>query len=384
MKKISLEALLPQTDDYQEQSVTKFSFDLAKKEFSKHQNENLMISPLSLYENFVIALNGANGETQEETLKVLYAENMSKANGLSAMKLGYALNIANSIWVNEKKAHILPEYAQNVEELFGAEICNRVFNNSTVDEINEWASEKTNGMINHLIDQLDSDNVAHMINAIAFEDEWLTPYTEDEIVERNFTDWQGNVQRKYSLNRWSDSCNYFDMKNADCMVKPYKNEQLSFVAIRPNDGVNLNDFIANLNADEYLKQYKTAHKPDSFHTIIPEFEYDCTLAPKPELVEMGIRRAFDGSGTPDTISFDSIADVPIYISDILHKTYIKVDRAGTKAASVTYFGMMAAGSAGEPKEIEIREVILDRPFLYMVVDTETGMPVFMGTVNEIP
>jgi serpin B len=384
MKKISLEALLPQTDDYQEQSVTKFSFDLAKKEFSKHQNENLMISPLSLYENFVIALNGANGETQEETLKVLYAENMSKANGLSAMKLGYALNIANSIWVNEKKAHILPEYAQNVEELFGAEICNRVFNNSTVDEINEWASEKTNGMINHLIDQLDSDNVAHMINAIAFEAEWLTPYTEDEIVERNFTDWQGNVQRKYSLNRWSDSCNYFDMKNADCMVKPYKNEQLSFVAIRPNDGVNLNDFIANLNADEYLKQYKTAHKPDSFHTTIPEFEYDCTLDPKPELVEMGIRRAFDGSGTPDTISFDSIADVPIYISDILHKTYIKVDRAGTKAASVTYFGMMAAGSAGEPKEIEIREVILDRPFLYMVVDTETGMPVFMGTVNEIP
>ncbi|MBR4394143.1 MAG: proteinase inhibitor I4 serpin, partial [Oscillospiraceae bacterium] len=152
-----------------------------------------------------------------------------------------------------------------------------------------------------------------------------------------------------------------------------------FVGIRPADGQTVSDFLKSLTTEDYLQAYCSAYHPDRLDVHIPEFSYDYQINATDSVQDLGVRKAFT-----DQAEFDGILENggPLSISSITQKTHIELDRTGTKAAAVTQTAK-ASGAYREPNDLDIREVILDRPFLYAIADSQTGLPIFLGVVNTV-
>ena len=164
-----------------------------------------------------------------------------------------------------------------------------------------------------------------------------------------------------------------------CLTGYYVERKYAFVTMLPNDEeADINEFMQNLDTDEYWEFWDSKNEGGEYELVyqFPEFktEYEASVAPV--LIDMGMTDAFD----PDRANFSNMGSCPIYIGDVIHKTYIDVNRAGTTAAAATEIEMKC-GAALAPDET--RYVICDRPFAYAIVDTATGLPVFLGTVETV-
>ena len=174
---------------------------------------------------------------------------------------------------------------------------------------------------------------------------------------------------------------YFSTEKATGFIKYYEGEEYAFVAILPNDAkANANDFMNSFTYAEY-KKFIASRSNEKVRSLMPEFKSDYGSELNKQLVNKGVTDAFN----PDKADFTGIAKSEkgnIYISKVIHKTHIEVDRAGTRAAAVTAIEMTEACEY-EPIDPEYRYVICDRPFVYAIVDAATLNPVFIGTVNAV-
>jgi serpin B len=138
--------------------------------------------------------------------------------------------------------------------------------------------------------------------------------------------------------------------------------------------MSLADYIDTLEGDDLVQLYKNA----VYHPVnatLPKFKYDYSILLNDILKEMGINKAFGGGFS--NIGESSLGE--LFINRVIHKTFIEVDNAGTRAAAVT-----AGEVATETAEPTVPKTVkLDRPFLYAIVDNATGLPIFIGTVNDI-
>ena len=173
---------------------------------------------------------------------------------------------------------------------------------------------------------------------------------------------------------------YIEPENASGFVKNYKNDAYSFVGILPNEGIDIDDYIASLNTSDLLAQLQ---KPKGYQTKVrlPKFEYDFSITLNDVLKNMGMSLAFD----KDYADFNKMAKYygdqgNIYIGNVLHKTSITVAEKGTRAGAITVIEINGATSAGPS---EIKYVYLDRPFVYMIIDNQTKIPIFIGHVNSL-
>ena len=170
---------------------------------------------------------------------------------------------------------------------------------------------------------------------------------------------------------------YIETENALGFKKDYKDRKYSFVALLPNENITLEEYINSLDAGELLESIGNV-KSGVVYTAIPKFSYDYELRMKDVLKELGIPTAFD-AGCADFSSMGKYEDGNIFISQVIHKTSITVGERGTRAGAVTAVIMDGASSA----PVEPKEIILDRPFLYMIIDNETDLPIFIGTLTSI-
>ncbi|MBR2294826.1 MAG: serpin family protein [Clostridiales bacterium] len=352
-------------------------------------NANYMISPASIMMALEIANAGASGDTQDQITEMLFpgvgtnegltfaADLMDRINNSN----GVEFHAANSIWLNED--HILDyinqDYIDYCMDNFDAEIVNAPFNNVTVDDINDWVSDKTDGMIPELLDDLNPDTVAVILNAIAFDGEWATPFEDYQVNENGiFTNANGEQEQVTML---SDTLyRYFETDKARGFMKCYSEGEYAFVGILPNDeSISANEFASSFTAEDYEEFWNSLDDTLDVNILMPEFTSDYNVDLNDIVSELGMTEAFD----EDNADFSLMAQIPdanIFVSRIIHKTHIEVDRNGTRAAAATAV-MEDAASCAEP--VPSVNVYLDRPFVYMIVDTETGTPVFMGTVNSV-
>lgn len=363
---------------------TGFALALMQKTVSASSGENVLISPYSVMQTLAMAANGADGDTlaeMEQTLggipidmldQYLYTQRTTMPEGDGAK-----LHTANSVWFRDDadRIAVLPDFLQRISDAFSAEAYTAPFDETTRSDINSWCSEQTDGMVPVLLNEpISADAVMYLINAVCFDAKWRHPY-EDEPRSRDFTAYDGTVQQAQMM--YAEEHGYLEDAHATGFLKYYQGDY-AFAALLPEEGMTPEEYLSGLTA-ESLRQLLINNPPREVHTGLPQFSYDFEIKYNSILSEMGMPGAFTEDA--DFTRMAETASGALFISLVLHKTHIDVDTEGTRAAAVTA-AVMTDGAASIVEEPKF--VILDRPFVYMIVETKTMLPVFFGVLNQIP
>lgn len=350
------------------------------------RGENVLVSPESVLCALAMTANGAAGDTLSEMQSALcgnmtldeFNQNMSEFNQKLTSSDKVKFNIADSIWIrdNAERIQMKEDFLALNKKYYDAESFLAAFDSKTVQDINGWVKNHTNGMIEKLLDEISDEAVAYLINAIAFEGKWKLQYKGDDIAEnQNFTNAEGEKEKVTMLNGTEHQ--YICDDKATGFIKDYEGNKYAFMAILPNKGVSVSDYLQQLDGEKLLSLYQNRNYKYLVHTKMPEFSYDYSTGLGDTLQKMGIQKAFTTEA--DFSNMASTDTGKLYIDEVLHKTHIELDRNGTRAAAVTAVIMEAAAAVTE-KNVN---VFLTRPFLYAIIDRETGIPVFMGAVNTV-
>ena len=218
-------------------------------------------------------------------------------------------------------------------------------------------------MIEKILDEIDIDTVMYLINAITFEAQWERIYYDTEIYEGTFYNSDGSeAQREFM---YSEENKYISLNGAEGFIKDYKEGKFSFAALLPPENMEIDEFIEGLEGDALLNAFKN-YENEPVVVNMPKFSSEYEIELKEPLIDMGMVRAFD-SGKAEFEKMCTSTRGNVYINRVVHKTFINVDEKGTTAGAVT---MVEANDEGA---ILGKEVKLDRPFLYFIIDNETGM-----------
>ena len=225
-------------------------------------------------------------------------------------------------------------------------------------------------MIKKIIDEIGDDTVMYLINALIFEAEWASKYDETEVNDAVFHGLGGD--QTVSM-MYSDEFGYINDGSAEGFIKNYAGGKYSFAALLPNAGTDIYDYIGSLTGEKLIAALN-GRQDESVSAGLPKFSYDYEIMLNDALKAMGMPLAFDPYGA----DFKKMSDSQLFISKVIHKTFIEVGEQGTRAGAVTAVAMDCEGAI----MIE-HSVILDRPFVYMIVDNATNLPIFIGAVTDI-
>lgn len=338
------------------------------------ENKNSMVSPLSIMMALAMTANGANGETLSQMEKVLAGVKIEDLNQYLTRysKASHKLSIANSIWIKNGIINVRESFLATNKSYYDADVFASELDSQTIKDINNWVSDKTDGMIKQLLDRFEEDTFMCLINAISFDAKWLVPYADYQVREGQFTNYDG--QKVTTDFMYSDEYFYLEGDDYTGYIKQYDDGEYYMVSLLPNVDVNINDFIKGMSSDLLVDIIYNA-QTTRVETSMPKFSCDYTIELNDALKNMGINDAFDGD-LADFSNMCEIVDEKVSISRVLHKTFIEFNEGGTKAAAATSVEMKCEATAMPPEEP--KRVYLDRPFVYAIVDGSTGMPIFIG------
>lgn len=246
---------------------------------------------------------------------------------------------------------------------------------TTPEAINTWVREKTGGTIPKLVDKVEPQTLMYLINALAFEAEWEDIYDETQIWEGTFTAADGTQQSAEFMS--SKESLYLEDENATGFLKYYAGRDYAFVALLPREGVSVADYVSSLTG-EHLQELLENPEQITTYAKLPKFETEYDLDMTEILIDMGMTDAFDPA-LADFTRLGSSKDGNIFIGKVLHKTYLSVAEQGTKAGAATVVEIVCGAALIQ----DYREVNLDRPFVYMLIDCEQNLPFFIGTVMDL-
>lgn len=365
------------------------SFTIAMAEFSlelfkglvTNDEENDLFSPLSAAVCLAMIANGTGGETRAQ-MEAAFGMDIDTLNeSLFAYTSSLytdgdcKLNLANSIWFRDEqnRLHVKEEFLQTNADWYDAQIYKAPFDKSTLDDINEWCRHYTGGMIEKMIDEIDRDTVMYLINALAFDAKWAVKYADSEVVEHPFTNYGGTEATVKML--CSEEELYLAGDGVKGFAKNYSGDGYCIVALLPDEDRDIYEYIASLDGAAWLSLWNSRSSA-AVTVMMPEFTYSVKMKLNDTLRAMGITDMFN-SDAADFSKLGYSERGNLYCSDVDQKVFIQVDRSGTKAAAVTW------GTVKDEAYIETNRVILDRPFVYAIVDISTGLPIFIGAVTNL-
>lgn len=334
--------------------------------------ENICLSPLSVQLALSMITNGAEGITKKEICQAMQIGNDANKHYrdfLDNLDNKYCeLKIANSIWIKEK-FDVNQEFIDTNKMFFDAQVEKTEFNDTAVERINNWCKEKTNGKIPSIIERFNENDRMLLLNALYFKAAWHKPFKENNTANKKFTTERGEEITVPTMMMRSNELFYKD----DVLAITSKRLQFGYnmLFVLPNEGVKCDEAAVHLanNLDVYLKNMEVCNLTLS----LPKFKTEFSRSLKPILEELGIKRAFSNKA-----QFNGISDDPLFISDIIHKTYIDVNEKGTEAAAVT--AMITGLLSMRAPQIEI--MTLDRPFIYAIVKEDNNEVIFTGKIGN--
>ena len=393
------------SDEELKKAYSEFALGMISRCAENAGKDNFLVSADSVLFALEMTAAGADGNTLDQMLGTLLPGTDNKdaflfSVGRMDQLKSDQLKIANSVWINETaKGSFYSNYLDYVQKHFDAKIGSVPFNDSGVDKINSWVNENTDGMIPQLIDKLSTDDVMVLVNALAFDAKWKKAFEPEDVQDGMFLSGDGTREDcKYLCGK--NDVVYLCNDTATGFYKRYEGEKYAFMVILPGApepdfaeitdilgespssyssdddwaNVDINRYVSMMTAEDYWNFWNSRNYEDEVEYMFPEFtsEYDTSL--KDILIDMGMEDAFDDASA----NFGNMGDLtPLSIGDVIHKTKIEVSATGTKAAAAT--GVIMEHNA----VIHNRKVICDRPFAYAIVDVETGLPIFFGTVEHV-
>ena len=352
---------------------------------SMEEGKNTLISPLSVLYALAMTANGADGETLAQMQQVLGMDSDDlNCYMLAYMDLlpeaeEYKMSLANSIWFKDDPNFTVNEsFLQTNADYYGSSIYKAAFDEGTRNDINNWVKEHTDEMIPEILDEIPDEAIMYLVNALAFEAQWDDVYDEFQVRDGIFTKEDGTKQDVEMMH--ADEYKYLSDDLATGFIKYYEGRKYAFAALLPNEGVTVQQYVDSLTGSHLQKMLADPEEIQVF-TCIPKFESEYDIEMSEVLQEMGMTDAFDWRIADfSKLGTYNVDGMNICINRVLHKTFISVTEQGTKAGAATAVEMVAEGAA----EIqEYREVILDRSFVYILIDCETNLPFFIGTMMDV-
>ena len=355
-------------------AVTDFAVRLFRE--SMEAGENTLISPLSVLYALSMTANGAQGNTLAQMEAVL-GETVGPLNGwLGSYATGEELHLANAIWYKDDPGLTVEQsFLQTNADYYGAGIYKAPFDQTTLKDINSFVEENTDGMVKDILDKIPQDAVMYLVNALAFDGKWADVYKANQVLENTFTTENGTQQEIELM--YSKEGKYLEDDKATGFIKYYAGRKYAFVALLPKEGVTVSEYVESLTGEELLDLLNNAEQV-TVNAAIPKFNIAFDTEMSDILKAMGMTDAFDSS-LADFTGMAAHTDGNIFISRVLHKTFISVAEQGTKAGAAT----VVEATPESAMEMEIKRVTLDRPFVYMILDMETNTPIFMGTLMNM-
>jgi serpin B len=366
------------------------AFALNLYQILKGEEGNFLYSPYSISEALAMTFGGARGTTEQqmaETLKFLLAQNQLHAafNGLDQElakrgqgakgkdEKGFRLNVINAIW-GQKDFPFSSKYLDLLAQNYGAGLRVLDFMKSpepSRDTINKWVSEQTEEKIKDLLPQGSITELTRLVltNAIYFNAAWQNPFYESGTSSGSFNLLTGgNVS--VPMMKQQASFGYTEGDGYQAVEMFYDGHELSMVVLLP-EIKKFNNFESSLNSQKLAEIINNLNSA-SVRLTMPKFKFDSEFGLKDALTSLGMTAAFD-PGSADFSGMDGKKD--LYISDVVHKAYISVDEKGTEAAAATG---VVVGTTSMP--VEVKDVTLDHPFIFLIRDIETGAILFAGRV----
>ena len=234
-------------------------------------------------------------------------------------------------------------------------------------------------MIPKMLEKFSDSDVAVLLNCVCFNAEWAEEYNEDQILkDQTFRSANNGDQTCTML--CSDEGRYISDGNAEGFIKAYNGGRYAFAALLPNEGMSAADYIDTLTGEGFVKMIRESERDKYGLSVrMPEFSFDWNAHLSKALKEMGLKNAFTAGA--DFKNMAETASGQLYISEVIHKTHFELDRKGTKAAAAT--AVVMNDNAVEVREKEMKNIVLDRPFVMAIIDTHTNIPVFIGAVNSV-
>ena len=352
---------------------------------SMEEGKNTLISPLSVLYALAMTTNGADGETlaQMEQVLGMDCENLNSFM-LAYLDLlpegkAYKMSLANSIWFKDDPNFVVEQsFLQTNADYYGANAYKAAFDEGTRNDINNWVKDHTDGMIPEIIDEIPKEAIMYLVNALAFEAEWEEDYKEHQVWEEDFTTEDGTRQDAEMM--YSQEHTYLEDDLATGFLKYYKDRRYAFVAMLPNEGITVSEYVNTLSGEQ-LQNLLDNPLDVTVYATMPKFETKYGTEMSEVLQKMGIVDAFDARVADFSRLGTFNADgMNICINRVFHKTFISVTELGTRAGAATAVELECGGAA---IEMDYKEVALDRPFVYMLIDCETNLPFFIGTMMNV-
>jgi len=362
------------------QSVDTFSWALFRE--SMQSAKNPMVSPASVYFALAMTLNGANGPTQQAMLKALSASQLSVEalntgcrdwmSGLMADSGQKPLKVSNSIWYNDGFAAD-PDFLQVNADYHAAALRQLDFADSDAAvKINDWVNKATDGLIKQIMDKADESDLMYLINAVYFKSEWQEQFPSIMTTSGDFTSPQGTVRVRFMQRE--GLVTFLTDQDLQGVLLPFKDPRFAFIAILPPTNRQIRD-VANILDAAALQRLMQSRRQTNLVLQIPKFEIQYETMLEGILTKLGMGLALQPEA--DFSRMVKNRSRGLYISGVKHKTFFKMDEKGAEAAGVTGVTMAATAAVNEK-----RKLVFDRPFLYGILDTSTGLPLFLGILDD--
>ena len=362
-----------------------FAVNLLSEMDSRYADEGYFFSPISISTALSMLLNGTQGEAAKEIMDALgYGDDIDAVNDYCRQILSKSpswdstvtLSTANAL-VTNKNREIKQSFSDTLKSAYFAEVSSFDFSNPApaLDYINCWCKEKTHGMIPAILDEISSNALLYIINAIYFKGGWSSKFYKELTDDGKFTkDNQETVDVR--MMHKTDSLNYYSLDGMSLLELPYGNGSFALQVLLPETGASA-QALTSIKETGWNELFSNVTK-DKVIVSIPKFkvEQNSPYDMRPIVKDLGMNSMFLPSS-----DFLPMTEESVYVSMILHKAALTLDEEGSEASAVTIIGMdYMAGPDYKPQTP--RNVFLaDHPFYYAIVDKVNGLILFMGKYN---
>jgi serpin B len=356
-----------------------FGFRLLRELVASDAKKNVFISPTSIATALDMTYNGVAGRTKAGMARALGIEGIALddlnrgAKNLQTLWRNadpkVELTVANSLWGREGH-RFRKDFLDRNARYYGAQLTSLDFNSpSAPNAINDWVSQHTNGKIPRIVDRIDPATVLYLIDAVYFKGEWQHKFKKEDTQSKAFHLANGETVQ-HPLMEEDGRFPYLRGRGLQAVALTYGKGKLAMYIFLPDEGSSIERFLKDLSAVNW-RSWVTGMQVGEGSITIPRFGSDYNAELKDVLTSMGMGAAFQPSG-----DFEGMGGGTEFISEVRHKTYVKVDEEGTEAAAATEAHVAGAKPSGR------FDFVADRPFFYAIVEHDTGAILFMGILRD--
>lgn len=371
-----------------------FAFKLLKQLSTQRPDTSIFVSPYSVATALQMAANGAAGQTKKEMQQVLETSGISTtalneacktaASLLNPKDTNVILTTANALWYRQGGA-VKSSFLEANQKYFSSTIRALDFGNARAAEaiINQWTSDQTRGRIggiaDGMIDPIYTDLI--LVNAIYFKGKWLDPFDAKLTKERLFHPAVG-AAKKLPMMEMSKKFTYRKGSSYQAVRLPYIGYDLAMYVFLPDAGSSPSKLLQIMNGDNWRRVTVPGFKEHEGLVVLPKFKLENMLELVAPLKALGMRTAFNPPMVKQFADFSAMFGTPHFISEVRQKAFVEVSEEGTEAAAITAIPMPnnVGIELNPPKPFQM---IVDRPFLFAIVDARSEMILFMGSVNDL-